>query len=209
MRIQAACKQTRLTERAIRLYIKEGLLSPGQHNGILDFTEDDLTALRHIGALRQAGFSVPQIHQMLQSADCIPAVLRERMDQLRARADSDQDMLSRLLPLADQPPRDIPSLVAGVWSGPPPRSSLNLARLDEDVPDEKDIAAAWQGLDDLKRARRKRVILILLCVAALLTLLNSLRIAGSRMSPVADTGIWQMQRQLQTIIDVRDPDAAD
>ena len=203
MRIQAACKQTHLTERAIRLYIKEGLLSPKQHNGILDFSEDDLMILRQIGALRQADFSVPQIHEMLLSKNSIPAILREKADQLQTRAGSDQVLLTKLLPLVGSPPHDIASLVRHLYEAPASRTSINLARLDEEIPDEEDIASAWRALDDLKRARIKRAAVILLCIAIFLGLLAALRVAGSRNNPGGSVNDWQIQRQLHTILDTR------
>ena len=86
MRMKQVCEQTGLTERAVRLYVQEGLVTPqvrsGPHSQSYHFTEQDVSLLRNIAALRQAGLGLPEIRQMLQQPQSIPDVLARHRDAL-------------------------------------------------------------------------------------------------------------------------------
>ena len=58
MRISEVCAKVHLTERAVRLYIREGLVQPGQRNGITVFDGEGLARLEQIAAMRRADFSI-------------------------------------------------------------------------------------------------------------------------------------------------------
>ena len=69
MKIKDVITETNLTDRAIRLYIENGLVAPscsenyaGRKN--IDFTEDDVVCLKNIATLRKAGFSISEIKQL-------------------------------------------------------------------------------------------------------------------------------------------------
>ena len=69
MKIKDVITETGLTDRAIRLYIENGLVAPscsenyaGRKN--IDFTEDDIECLKNIATLRKAGFSINEIKQL-------------------------------------------------------------------------------------------------------------------------------------------------
>lgn len=69
MKIKDVITETGLTDRAIRLYIENGLVAPscsenyaGRKN--IDFTEDDIECLKNIATLRKAGFSISEIKQL-------------------------------------------------------------------------------------------------------------------------------------------------
>ena len=71
MKIKEVMEQTGLTDRAIRLYISNGLVTPenqknytGRNN--YNFTEDDVTMLKRIALLRKADFSIEQIKLLMQ-----------------------------------------------------------------------------------------------------------------------------------------------
>ena len=70
MKIKEVCGATGLTERAIRFYVQEGLVSPrSQRRGgrtWLDFSETDLQRLRSVAILRKAGFTLEEIRSMGQ-----------------------------------------------------------------------------------------------------------------------------------------------
>ena len=81
MRMKEICEKSGLTEKAVRLYIKEGLVLPevrsGIHNQSYHFSGEDLTRLRDIAALRQAGFGLADIKEMQQNPEKIPSLLSE------------------------------------------------------------------------------------------------------------------------------------
>ena len=69
MKIKEVMEQTGLTDRAIRLYISNGLVTPenqknytGRNN--YNFTDDDVTMLKRIALLRKADFSIQEIKSL-------------------------------------------------------------------------------------------------------------------------------------------------
>ena len=67
MKIKAVCEATGLTDRAIRYYIEEKLISPAYTENYLgrktfDFSEWDLQQLNDIAVLRKFGFSIAEIN---------------------------------------------------------------------------------------------------------------------------------------------------
>ena len=66
MKIKEICEKTGLTDRTVRYYIEEGLISPFYTENYLgrkafDFSEQDLDKLKSIATLRSFGFSVEEI----------------------------------------------------------------------------------------------------------------------------------------------------
>jgi DNA-binding transcriptional MerR regulator len=84
-RIGEMAQQTGLTVRAIRLYEEEGLLRPSLHvrgaNRL--YSGPDLERLKQIAGLRDVGFSIAEIHALLEDD------ARRRQLQERYRATSD------------------------------------------------------------------------------------------------------------------------
>lgn len=71
MKIKDVCIQTQLTERAVRFYVQQGLLTPSskRHNSrtYLDFSPEDIARLDTISTLRRAGFTLEEIRSMEQN----------------------------------------------------------------------------------------------------------------------------------------------
>lgn len=73
MKIKAVCERTGLTDRTVRYYIEEGLISPAFTENYLgrksfDFTEDNISELNDIAVLRSFDFSIDEIKQMLEDS---------------------------------------------------------------------------------------------------------------------------------------------
>lgn len=96
MKISEVCAKVHLTERAVRLYIREGLVQPGQKNGITVFDAEGIARLEQIATLRRADFSIDQIRRMLESPIDISTVVSEKKTQLKQRIDESQALLSVL-----------------------------------------------------------------------------------------------------------------
>jgi len=96
MRVSEVCAKVHLTERAVRLYIREGLVQPGQRNGITVFDAEGIARLEQVAAMRRADFSIDQIRRMLTSPSEIDAVVSEKKKQLTQRIDESQTLLSVL-----------------------------------------------------------------------------------------------------------------
>lgn len=92
MKIKAVCERTGLSDRAVRLYIENELLTPAKTESYsgrrsFDFSEEDIRRLDQIAALRAAGFSIAQIRDVQDAPESIPrivAAVTERQElQLR------------------------------------------------------------------------------------------------------------------------------
>ena len=87
MKMREVCRRTGLTDRTVRYWTEQGLLSPyrEEQNGRLyfQFTEEDVAALERIALLRQAGFSIGRIGEMQQDPAAISPAVRELGESLR------------------------------------------------------------------------------------------------------------------------------
>lgn len=75
MKIKEVMTETELTDRAIRLYIDEDLVSPSFSENYrgrksYDFSQGDITALKNIATLRKAGFSIAEIKALKKADTC-------------------------------------------------------------------------------------------------------------------------------------------
>lgn len=82
IKMKDVCKKTGLSEKAVRLYMKEGLIHPRTEEGInrnaYYFSESDIERLKDIAVLRSAGFSISDIRRMQRQPECLPAMIEER-----------------------------------------------------------------------------------------------------------------------------------
>jgi len=80
------CELTGLTERAVRLYMEEELIVPevreGIHNKSYFFREKDVERLKDISTLRNAGFGIAEIKQMIENSANIPILVQQKIEEL-------------------------------------------------------------------------------------------------------------------------------
>ena len=86
MKMKEVISLTGLTDRAVRLYMEKGLVTPPyteNYNGRknYDFSPQDIACLQNIALLRRAGFSIAEIQRMQQNTAAIPQVLREFIER--------------------------------------------------------------------------------------------------------------------------------
>lgn len=101
MRMKDIISRTGLTDRAVRLYIEEGLLSPTTDSDYtgrrsFDFSEEDVRQLETIAVLRRAGFSIADIREMQTSPDSCPARLDAHRHALAEEIGQKQNILDIL-----------------------------------------------------------------------------------------------------------------
>ena len=101
MKMKEVITETGLTDRAIRLYIENGLVAPscsenyaGRKN--IEFTDDDVVKLRNIATLRKAGFSIGEIKLMLSGKASCRITLEEFIAKTSERIESDKAVLEKL-----------------------------------------------------------------------------------------------------------------
>lgn len=86
MKIKEVIKKTELTDRAIRLYIDEGLVKPnieesysGRKN--IDFSDDDVKRLNNVALLRKAGFSIADIKSIIENNGTAKEIIKKFIEQ--------------------------------------------------------------------------------------------------------------------------------
>ena len=101
MKIKAVCEQTGLTDRTIRYYIEEGLISPFYTENYLgrknfDFSEADVETLKDIAILRKFGFSIAEIKQLSQHPEETVSIIQRLQARKQQDVDDELSMLSVL-----------------------------------------------------------------------------------------------------------------
>lgn len=106
MKIKEICEKTGLTDRTVRYYIEEGLISPFYIESYLgrksfDFSEQDLEGLKNIATLRAYGFTVEEIKELITGdGECreIVEAVKQRTAQTLDESKRRMDVLSTLAP---------------------------------------------------------------------------------------------------------------
>lgn len=101
MKIKEICAQTGLTDRTIRFYIEQGLISPAYTENYLgrksfDFSQDDAGQLNAIATLRSFGFTVEEIRQLQDTPLRSQQIIAQVRERKRAAASIEQENLALL-----------------------------------------------------------------------------------------------------------------
>ena len=101
MKIKQVCEATGLTDRAVRYYIEEGLLTPAFTENYLgrrayDFSDADVAALNHIATLRKFGFTVEELRRILTNPAESVAILAEVRARKEETVRQESDNLAAL-----------------------------------------------------------------------------------------------------------------
>lgn len=104
MKIKTVCDLTGLTDRTIRYYIEEHLISPAYTENYLgrksfSFTQEDIDALKSISVLRKFDFSIEEIREILNDAEKSKTIIqnvKSRNKQSIAAEQLRQSILSQI-----------------------------------------------------------------------------------------------------------------
>jgi len=115
MRIKAVCEATGLTDRTIRYYIEEKLITPDCTENYLgrksfDFSEATVHALEQIAVLRKFGFSIPEIRLMLAEPEQIHRIIAQLRERKRSVIREETELLQTLEKLDAQRAYTVPEL---------------------------------------------------------------------------------------------------
>ncbi len=137
MKIKEVSEKTNLTERAIRLYIENGLIAPsvnesysGRRN--VDFSEDDVKMLKNISVLRKAEFSIGEIKLMQSQPEKSKEVIREFIDRTNKRIETDTETVACLTPLLEEETLSLEQITECLDS-PPLMSEKKLPPEDSEI----------------------------------------------------------------------------
>lgn len=101
MKMKEVLAQTGLTDRAVRLYIDNGLIAPdieenysGRKN--IEFSQSDIDRLKNIALLRKIGFSIPDIKEISQGSENTKTIIEAFIQQKQENIESDTLVLEQL-----------------------------------------------------------------------------------------------------------------
>lgn len=91
MKIGEVARETGLSEKAIRLYVEQGLVKPevsqSLHRNSYDFTRQNVRELEQIAVFRKAGFSLFEIAIIHEQPERLPELLESKRQSLEADID--------------------------------------------------------------------------------------------------------------------------
>lgn len=205
MKMKKACEATALTERAIRLYMKKGLIAPRQVEGIIEFAAEDIRQLRDIALLRQLGFTIEQIDVLLHEPQAMEAVLSQRKAAAQTSSGQERDAFAVLAEVevsaGDSLQAVMEKIRAGVQRVSPPE--VDFGRFDEISEDEREQGKVEASRDIArleKREKRQRRLNAAAWIAAALLVAVIAFLASPRISGnVSITPVQVVERTGETI----------
>ena len=128
MKMKDVCRQTGLTDRAVRYYIEEGLISPAFSENYLgrktfSFSESDVSALNEIAVLRKFGFSIAEVRDMYAHPEGISGIVAALVERKECAVLDGQDLLRVLKASAGEQLHSVSEL-ASTLSKPAPLPPL-------------------------------------------------------------------------------------
>ncbi len=101
MRIKEVTQQTGLTDKAIRLYIENGLVSPKieeAYNGRkkIDFSDENVARLKNIALLRKAGLSINDIKQIICGGEAAKETVESFIEKSKQQIEQQSDTVAIL-----------------------------------------------------------------------------------------------------------------
>lgn len=101
MKIKEVIEKTKLTDRAIRLYIDNGLVAPGIEENYsgrknISFSESDVERLNQIALLRKAGFSISDIKTIISDDEKIEEIVRNFIEGTDEEIKSKTEVVKKL-----------------------------------------------------------------------------------------------------------------
>ncbi|MBQ7838598.1 MAG: MerR family transcriptional regulator [Clostridia bacterium] len=101
MKIKEVIEKTGLTDRAIRLYIDEGLTAPSIEESYsgrkkIEFSESDVERLKNVAILRKAGFSVSDIKSIADDSENAKEIVENLIKQTEENIENETEIVKRL-----------------------------------------------------------------------------------------------------------------
>ncbi len=101
MKIKEVIEKTGLTDRAVRLYIDEGLAVPNIEESYsgrksIDFSESDVERLKNIALLRKAGFSIADIKSMVDDNSTTKDIIEKFIEQTENNIAHETEIVEKL-----------------------------------------------------------------------------------------------------------------
>ena len=101
MKIKEVIEKTGLTDRAIRLYIDEGLIAPSigeSYSGrkSIEFSQEDIERLKNVAMLRKAGFTIADIKSIVDDKSTIKSIVEKFIEQTEENIAHETEIVEKL-----------------------------------------------------------------------------------------------------------------
>ena len=101
MKIKDVIEKTGLTDRAIRLYIDEGLIAPSigeSYSGrkSIEFSQEDVERLKNVAMLRKAGFPIADIKSIVDDESTIKSIVEKFIEQTEENIAHETEIVEKL-----------------------------------------------------------------------------------------------------------------
>lgn len=101
MKIKEVIEKTGLTDRAIRLYINEGLAAPSIEESYsgrksIEFSSEDVERLNNVAMLRKAGFSISDIKSIVDDKDTAKEIVKKFIEQTERNIEHETEIAEKL-----------------------------------------------------------------------------------------------------------------
>ncbi len=101
MKMKEVTEKTGLTDRAVRLYIDEGLAVPNIEESYsgrksIDFSESDVERLKNVALLRKAGFSIADIKSMVDDNSTAKDIIEKFIEQTESNIAHETEIVEKL-----------------------------------------------------------------------------------------------------------------
>ncbi len=101
MKIKEVIGKTGLTDRAIRLYIDEGLIAPSigeSYSGrkSIEFSQEDVERLKNVAMLRKAGFPIADIKSIVDDESTIKSIVEKFIEQTEENIAHETEIVEKL-----------------------------------------------------------------------------------------------------------------
>ena len=165
MKMKEVCRMTGLTERTVRFYVEQGLLTPETtiNNGrtYLSFTDANISELETMATLRRAQFSISEIVMMKREPGRIPELVGLMRSQLRQQAQETSELAEALETAGLDEIQDISALARIISAEKPPEPMAavlepGFGRFDGVTRAEKDEAYRRFLINAERRTKRRR-----------------------------------------------------
>ncbi len=149
MKMKEVIEKTGLTDRAVRLYIDEGLAIPSiaeSYSGrkSIDFSENDVERLKNVALLRKAGFSIADIKSIVNDNSTAKNIVEKFIEQTENNIAHETEIVEKLKGISFDEEVTIEticnSLSATVEEKEVPKEDLHLSLIEKC---KKDFAIAF------------------------------------------------------------------
>jgi DNA-binding transcriptional MerR regulator len=115
VKIKEVCEKTGLTDKAIRTYIKEGLINPEYDENYAGrrsycFDDEDVEKLKNIVVLRKYNFSLKEINALFNAGAEADDLLLKHIEDMRNDVDSDIDIINSMINVSAEKPSNASEL---------------------------------------------------------------------------------------------------